>query len=36
MHIFIQQQKQVHIFKKENRRYIEPNQLIHFTSLLGQ
>ena len=34
MHISIQQQKRVHIFKKENRKYIEPNLLIHFTSIL--
>ena len=34
MHISIQQQKRVHIFKKENRKYIEPNLLIRFISIL--
>lgn len=34
MHISIRQQKQVHIFKTKNRKYIKPNQLIRFTSIL--
>jgi len=33
MHIFIQQQKQVHIFRKGNHKYIAPSQFIHLTSI---
>jgi hypothetical protein len=35
-HIFTQQQMLVHTFKKENRRYVGPNQLAHFISVLDQ